>query len=72
MLNVRAGQCRWPHGDPATEDFRFCGRETEHGPYCAFHTARAFSPRPVANGKPIHMPTSQRVAMGVGRCWVEE
>jgi GcrA cell cycle regulator len=22
------GRCRWPHGDPAKDDFRFCGHKT--------------------------------------------
>ena len=34
--------CRWPIGDPSTNDFRFCGVAeadmTVNKPYCKFHT----------------------------------
>jgi GcrA cell cycle regulator len=41
-------QCRWPIGDPRAEDFSFCGRRTETGPYCPAHRAVAFRPAPMA------------------------
>jgi len=35
--------CRWPIGDPAADDFGFCGRPAlEAGPYCADHHRRAY------------------------------
>ena len=37
--------CKWPVGDPATEDFWFCGLNVETGkPYCEAHNAVAFQP----------------------------
>jgi GcrA cell cycle regulator len=37
--------CKWPHGDPATPDFHFCGHEiAETGPYCRYHSMLAFQP----------------------------
>lgn len=37
--------CKWPNGDPLTEDFSFCGNEAaETGPYCAYHSRIAFQP----------------------------
>ena len=37
--------CKWPVGDPATEDFWFCGLGVEAGkPYCEAHNAVAFQP----------------------------
>ena len=43
QLNERT--CKWPNGDPLSEDFNFCGNESmESGPYCRFHARIAFQP----------------------------
>ncbi|MEL6747141.1 MAG: GcrA family cell cycle regulator [Pseudomonadota bacterium] len=35
--------CRWPIGDPQSEEFHFCGKsKTVAGPYCEFHARKAF------------------------------
>jgi len=37
--------CRWPIGDPQSDDFHFCNRTKVHGlPYCEVHARRAFQP----------------------------
>lgn len=37
--------CKWPNGDPLTEDFSFCGNDAaETGPYCGYHSKIAFQP----------------------------
>jgi GcrA cell cycle regulator len=37
--------CKWPIGDPATEDFWFCGLPSAAGkPYCDAHVGVAFQP----------------------------
>ena len=37
--------CKWPVGDPATDDFWFCGLPCVPGkPYCETHVAVAFQP----------------------------
>ena len=37
--------CKWPNGDPLSEDFSFCGNETgETGPYCRYHARIAYQP----------------------------
>jgi GcrA cell cycle regulator len=37
--------CKWPVGDPATEDFYFCGHEPKEGsPYCPYHYRLAYQP----------------------------
>ena len=37
--------CRWPYGDPATDDFHFCGHSPkEDSPYCEYHSRLAFQP----------------------------
>jgi GcrA cell cycle regulator len=43
QLNERT--CKWPNGDPLSEDFHFCGNESaESGPYCTYHAKIAFQP----------------------------
>ena len=34
---LQTDDCRWPTGDPRSPDFRYCGREATHGPYCKPH-----------------------------------
>lgn len=35
--------CKWPYGDPLTDEFYFCGHTTEEGsPYCKYHSKLAF------------------------------
>ncbi len=37
--------CKWPIGDPATEEFWFCGLPVQPGkPYCEAHVGVAFQP----------------------------
>jgi GcrA cell cycle regulator len=45
METLKEGQCKWPIGDPMSDDFHFCGRH-QHGDsvYCEFHTAKAYQP----------------------------
>jgi GcrA cell cycle regulator len=44
IMDLRESMCRWPIGDPALSDFRFCGAKKipGPGPYCACHSAIAF------------------------------
>ena len=45
VLRLQRGDCRWPHGDPLTPDFRFCGAKAVRGrPYCAKHATVAYVP----------------------------
>ena len=45
IMELRESTCRWPYGDPSTEDFRFCGADSPIGtPYCAFHSKVAYQP----------------------------
>ena len=48
ILELRDTMCRWPIGDPAQSDFRYCGarRTPGEGPYCACHAAIAYQPHP--------------------------
>jgi GcrA cell cycle regulator len=37
--------CKWPIGDPSTQDFHFCGHPPKAGsPYCDAHCVKAFQP----------------------------
>jgi GcrA cell cycle regulator len=46
VLTLGAHMCKWPIGDPATEDFSFCGRRTDDdGPYCGHHARIAYQPQ---------------------------
>jgi GcrA cell cycle regulator len=45
LIQLSERTCKWPNGDPLTEDFNFCGNEAaESGPYCAYHSRIAFQP----------------------------
>lgn len=37
--------CKWPNGDPLSEEFNFCGNDVgESGPYCGYHSRLAYQP----------------------------
>jgi GcrA cell cycle regulator len=45
VLTLGAHMCKWPIGDPATDDFSFCGRRSaDDGPYCVEHARVAYQP----------------------------
>ncbi|MCK7610933.1 GcrA family cell cycle regulator [Roseibium sediminicola] len=45
ILTLTERTCKWPIGDPATDDFYFCGRNSDAGvPYCAHHCKIAYQP----------------------------
>ncbi|HZL01115.1 MAG TPA: GcrA family cell cycle regulator [Caulobacteraceae bacterium] len=45
VLTLGAHMCKWPIGDPSTDDFTFCGRRsTDDGPYCIHHAQVAYQP----------------------------
>ena len=45
LMELTERTCKWPVGDPATEDFWFCGLTTQTGkPYCEAHVSVAFQP----------------------------
>ena len=45
LLMLKPDSCRWPHGDPGTENFSFCGRKAKPDcPYCEDHAAHAYQP----------------------------
>ncbi|MCY1708172.1 GcrA family cell cycle regulator [Pannonibacter sp. SL95] len=45
ILTLTERTCKWPIGDPSTQDFYFCGRHSDPGvPYCAHHCRIAYQP----------------------------
>ncbi|MGF1544387.1 MAG: GcrA family cell cycle regulator [Parvularculaceae bacterium] len=54
-LNKR--MCKWPIGDPTSDDFRFCGEPTLAGKsYCAYHAQLAFQPTQRRQPEPAAEP----------------
>ena len=45
LVELTERTCKWPNGDPLTEEFHFCGNDAgESGPYCTYHSRIAFQP----------------------------
>ncbi|MFV0358442.1 GcrA family cell cycle regulator [Tropicimonas sp.] len=45
LMDLPARTGKWPIGDPATDDFWFCGLPVQQGkPYCEAHVGVAFQP----------------------------
>lgn len=45
VSTLKNNMCKWPIGDPARDDFHFCGQPTSSGKsYCAYHARLAFQP----------------------------
>lgn len=48
MANLKPNQCRWPIGDPDSDNFHFCGETVFAGkPYCYEHCRQAYQFAPV-------------------------
>jgi GcrA cell cycle regulator len=45
LLELSEDKCRWPIGDPGSQEFFFCGGKTADGvPYCGYHSRMAYQP----------------------------
>ena len=45
LMELTERTCKWPIGDPATDQFWFCGLPVQQGkPYCEAHVGVAFQP----------------------------
>lgn len=45
LMELTERTCKWPIGDPATDNFYFCGLPSQPGkPYCEAHVGVAFQP----------------------------
>ena len=48
MFHLKIKGCRWPFGDPGTDEFHFCGALQEIGkPYCTDHCMLAYRKKEV-------------------------
>ncbi len=57
ILTIRDHMCKWPIGDPAASDFRFCGRRIKEGePYCEAHCNVAYQPSRRRGSGPKALP----------------
>lgn len=67
VSTIGTNQCKWPIGDPASEDFHFCGQSTSSAkPYCAYHSQLAFQPstarREPARPAALPLPVPRKAA----------
>jgi GcrA cell cycle regulator len=45
LVELNEHTCKWPNGDPMSEDFSFCGNDSgDSGPYCTYHSRLAYQP----------------------------
>ncbi|QPC86731.1 GcrA cell cycle regulator [Mesorhizobium sp. NBSH29] len=45
LVQLSERTCKWPNGDPLSEEFSFCGNDcSDSGPYCGYHSKIAFQP----------------------------
>jgi len=44
IVDLKESMCKWPLGDPATPEFRYCGASSTESPYCTFHAKLAYQP----------------------------
>jgi GcrA cell cycle regulator len=53
VLTLGAHMCKWPIGDPSSDNFTFCGkRNGGDGPYCVEHARIAYQPAMGGKKKP--------------------
>lgn len=51
VLTLGAHMCKWPIGDPSSQEFSFCGRRASEGVYCVEHARVAYQPQVRKGGK---------------------
>ena len=52
ILELDENTCKWPIGDPGSDGFHFCGRESRAGaPYCEAHCNIAYAQEPDLEGR---------------------
>ncbi|MBB5517767.1 GcrA family cell cycle regulator [Amphiplicatus metriothermophilus] len=61
VATLKGNMCKWPIGDPTSDDFHFCGQPTPAGKsYCPYHAHLAFQPS--AQRRPERRPEPARLA----------
>ena len=57
FATLERGDCRWPIGDPSSNDFGFCGcPSVPHQSYCEVHRKRAYAAIPVSRKERVTVP----------------
>ncbi len=51
VLTLGAHMCKWPIGDPSSQEFSFCGRRASEGVYCIEHARVAYQLQVRKGGK---------------------
>ena len=51
VMTLGAHMCKWPIGDPSSNEFSFCGRRSSEGVYCVEHARVAYQPQVRKGGK---------------------
>ena len=62
VLTLGAHMCKWPIGDPSTDEFSFCGRRAggDASPYCIEHARVAYQPQQKKKSSPNELARSLR------------
>jgi GcrA cell cycle regulator len=45
VMTLGAHMCKWPIGDPSSNEFSFCGRRASESVYCVEHARVAYQPQ---------------------------
>ena len=69
ILNVGAGECRWPIGDVGDPGFRLCGHKVARGAYCAYHAKIAYMPPKRKNMDASKVAAALQVDAGFARAF---
>lgn len=60
VSTIKNNMCKWPIGDPARDDFHFCGQPSLSGKsYCTHHARMAFQPPQRREREPVRRPAAQ-------------
>lgn len=60
VATIKNNMCKWPIGDPARDDFHFCGQHAATGKsYCAYHARLAFQPPQRRERDAVRRPAAQ-------------
>jgi len=59
VATIKNNMCKWPIGDPAKDDFHFCGQPASMGKsYCTHHARLAFQPPQRRDRPMVRRPAS--------------
>jgi len=60
VATIKNNMCKWPIGDPAKDDFHFCGQPALTGKsYCTYHARMAFQPPQRRERGEVRRPAAQ-------------